>query len=157
MKSLLSYLLVMFAGMFWVFRVIVCLTASLGMDFVVAPFNFTTEIILLFVTILSIVLIAKRNLAGGLLYLVTYGIYFGFSAFGPISRIIDKTSLSSDVMNAGTSLLAILLALMVVIDLLLDRTRTSSRSSGKTSWFYGNKDFDREKDDRADKNNYRIS
>ena len=39
---------------------------------------------------------------------------------------------------------------------LFDKNRKANPKDKKTDWFYNNKDFDREKDDRADTNNYRT-
>ncbi len=78
MKNLSSWLLVMFMFMFWVFRVIVAFQAQYGNEFGgFIAFNYTVEIILLFVVILCMILILRRKLLGGILYLVSYGYYFG--------------------------------------------------------------------------------
>ena len=50
----------------------------------------------------------------------------------------------------------IILPLAVLIDLLLDRGRKEHPVDKKTDWFYKNEKFDRELDERADKNNYRT-
>ena len=56
MKNLSTWLLVMFMIMFWVFRIIVAFTAQYGKDFGgFIAFNFTEEVILLFVAILSFI------------------------------------------------------------------------------------------------------
>ena len=49
MKKLSSWLIVMFILMFWLFRVIVAITGSMGLEFVTKPINNNVEIILLFV------------------------------------------------------------------------------------------------------------
>ena len=53
-------------------------------------------------------------------------------------------------------LLGIILPLAVLIDLLLDKNRQSHPKDSKTDWFYNNKKYDMEKDERSDKNNYRT-
>lgn len=78
MKNLSSWLLVMFMFMFWVFRVIVAFQAQYEKDFGgFITFNYIVEIILLFVVILCMILILRRKLLGGILYLASYGYYFG--------------------------------------------------------------------------------
>ena len=47
MKNLMSYLLVMFMILFWGFRIMVAVNASLDSDFVVKPTDFTMEVVLL--------------------------------------------------------------------------------------------------------------
>ena len=56
--------------------------------------------------------------------------------------------------NTFISALAIILAIVVLIDLLADKTKKPANKD--TEWFYANKDFDRQIDDRADKNNYKT-
>lgn len=76
MKTVLNWLLVMFAIMFWVFRLVVTFLYSMKIDFMFVPYDMNIEVILLFVTVLSIILIAKRKLLGGILYFLTYARLF---------------------------------------------------------------------------------
>lgn len=156
MKSFMSYIIIMLAAIFWLFRVVVCFTYSLNMEFTFTPYNYITEVIILFVTILAVVLMMKRNKFGAFLYFFMYAIYFGFSAYNPLIAVINNSSSVTDMTNLFISLVAILLGLFAVVDSLLDRTRTSSRSSKVTGWFYDTNDYEREKDERADKNNYKL-
>ena len=78
MKSLLSWLLAMFMFMFWVFRIIVAFQAQYEKDFGgFIAFNYITEVALLFVVVLCFILVLRRKLLGGILYLGAYGYYFG--------------------------------------------------------------------------------
>ena len=156
MKSLFSWLLTFLAVLFWGFRVAVCLMQSMGIDFIDTPYNFATEVGLLFLTIVSIILIFKRRVAGGAMYLLTYWIYFGVSAYAPFVAVLGGNSDITVITKLGVSVLGLILPALVFIDILLDRTRTSSRSNKETDWFYNNKEYDRQMDERADKNNYRI-
>ena len=54
------------------------------------------------------------------------------------------------------STLGILLSFFALIDVNLNRYRTNTSKSKKTDWFYDNKQFDREIDERADRNQYRL-
>lgn len=62
MKNLTTYLFVMFMGMFLAFRIVVALLYSLGIDFITVPMDMNFEIILLFLTLISIILVVKRNI-----------------------------------------------------------------------------------------------
>ena len=78
MKNFSTILLVMFVGMFWVFRLIVAFMHEIGQDLGgIVPFNQQMEIILLFVVLICMILIVKRKIVGALIYLVAYGLYFG--------------------------------------------------------------------------------
>ncbi len=63
MKSLSSWLIVFFMIFFWLFRVIVAFEAQYEKDFGgFIAFNYTIEIILLFVAILCMILVLRRML-----------------------------------------------------------------------------------------------
>ena len=62
MKQLSSILSVLFAGMFWVFRVVLAYTTATGKDLGFPVQNFTIEVILLFVVLILLVFIYKRNI-----------------------------------------------------------------------------------------------
>ncbi len=156
MKSFASWMLIMIVGLFWIFRVVVLFTSSMGMEFIVQPISEETEMLLLFITIICIVLIAKRKMAGAIIYLLTYWVYFGMDAIQRvISMINGNTGLQTTVATVS-SLIGILLPLFVLIDILLDKGRKTSGGNKQTDWFYKNKQFDRELDERADKNHYKF-
>ena len=73
MKNFSTWMLVLFMIMFWVFRVIVVLMDELNLDFGgIEPLNASLEIILCFVVFVCIILVVKRKMIGGLLYLLSY-------------------------------------------------------------------------------------
>ena len=156
MKSLTSWLVVMFAGLFWILRSVVLFTYSMGIEFPIQPINEQAEMILLFITIICIVLIAKRKMAGGIIYLLTYLVYFGTNAFTGIFALIGAGMDINSSLTVFVSILGIILAFIAFIDLMLDKTRKTSGGDKKTDWFYKNKDFDRKLDERADKNQYKF-
>ncbi len=155
MKSFANWMIVMFMGLFWIFRVVVAYMAGNEKSFFVTPIDLTTEIVLLFVTLICIVLVIKRVLFGGILYLISYGGYFGVSVFNAFKPMLSGESFNISMgFNTFISALAIILAIVVLIDLLADKTKKPANKD--TEWFYANKDFDRQIDDRADKNNYKT-
>lgn len=158
MKKLSTYLLVMFMIIFWIVRIIVTIMSQMGKDFMgMVPMNETFEIVILFATLLCLVLVAKRKLTGSLLYLTLHAIYFGGDITNKLSIMANNESLTlGENMQLIFSMLGIILALAVLIDLLLDKNRKENPKDKKTDWFYKNEEFDRKLDDRADKNNYRT-
>lgn len=111
----------------------------------------------MFAFLVCVVLVVKRKLTGGLLYLALYGIYFGGDVTAKLNILSTNGSLSmSENMGLMISILGIILPLAVLIDLLLDKNRKLNPKDKKTDWFYQNEEFDRKLDDRADKNNYRT-
>lgn len=158
MRNLSTYLLIMFMAMFWVFRIIVSITYELGVNFGgIIPLNANLEIILLFVTLLCMILVIKRNILGALIYLLGYGMYFGVDLYNNVMLILEGQELAiMTYLSTFVSLIGMIIPIAVLFDLLADKTRKAYPVDKKTDWFYKNENFDRKLDERADKNNYRT-
>ena len=159
MKNFSTWLLACFMVMFWGFRALVALMAELHQDFGgIVPLNKTLEIILLFVVLVCIVLVVKRKMVGALIYLLSYGMYFGTDILKNISTVIEAEGQlpATTFINLFVSFIGIILPIAVLLDMLVDRNRKNNPKDKKTDWFYKDEKFDRQLDDRADKNNYRT-
>ena len=156
MTSLFSYLITTFGGLFWLLRVVVSITYTLGVNFPIVPLDFNTEIILLFVTIIAMVLIIKRNIIGALIYFVTYGWYFGNDLYNNVMNIINGQALGIDYLSIFISFIGVLIPFLTVMDILLNKERKGSTKDKKTDWFYENEEYTRKLDERADKNQYKF-
>jgi signal transduction histidine kinase len=158
MKNLSTYLVVMFMIMYWIFRIVLAVTNTIGIDMGITIPNYNMEIALLFITIVSIVLVIKRNIIGSLLYLLSYALYFGTPLFNGIMAVVSSDG-SFDI-NSYTTLfvnaLGIVIPLFVLFEMLIEKNRMAHPVDKKTDWFYKNEEYDRKLDDRADKNNYRT-
>lgn len=156
MKNFTTYLFVIFMAMFWVFRIIVAFCYNLGVDFVTVPIDFNFEIVLLFITFFAMILVVKRSMLGGLIYLISYGLYFGYYIYSIVTNMGEVATIQNytDLIFAA---MGIILPLLVLFDLILDRNRKEHPKDKKTDWFYQNEEYDRKLDERADKNQYRIS
>ena len=160
MKNFSTWMIVMFIVMFWIFRVMMAVSAELNWEMgALRPLNTQIEIMLLFVVLVCIVLIVKRKILGALIYLLAYGLYFG-------TDIVNNLSVLSSALEAGVdinlyanlllSLIGLILPIVTILDLLMDKARKANPKDKKTDWFYNNEQFDRKLDERADKNNYRT-
>lgn len=158
MKNLSTWLLVMFMGMFWLFRVVVAVTYQMGIDFGgIRPLNMNFEIILLFLTLICMIFIVKRKIIGALIYLVSYGMYYGVDLYNNVMQIMQGQELAiMSYLNMFVSFIGMIIPIAVLFDLLADSNRKAHPVDKKTDWFYKNEDYDRKLDDRADKNNYRT-
>lgn len=158
MKKFSTYLLVMFMIVFWIVRILVTLMSEVGKDFLgMTPMNEMFEIAILFATLLCLILVVKRKIVGSLLYLTLHAIYFGGDVTTKLAILANNDPLTlGETSQLFFSVLGLILPLAVLIDLLLDENRKENPKDKKTDWFYKNKDFDRELDERADKNNYRT-
>ena len=157
MKKFSTWMLVMFMVLFWLLRVVIALAYELKWNFAgLVPLNQSMEIALLFVFLLCLILIVKRKMIGALLYLLTYGMYFGTNVTSNIQTILDVANGTTDIsqyLNLFMSVIGIILPIAVLLDLLWDRERKENPKDKKTDWFYKNQKFDRKMDERADKNN----
>ncbi len=159
MKNFSTWLLACFMVMFWAFRVVVTLMAELHQDFGgIVPLNKILEIILLFVVLVCIVLVVKRKMIGALIYLLSYGMYFGTDILKNVNTILEAEGQlpATTFMNLFVSFIGIILPVAILLDMLVDRNRKNNPKDKKTDWFYKNEKFDRQLDERADKNNYRT-
>ena len=154
MVGLFSFLLLFLAIIFWVFRTIVCLFATMQLEFAFVPYNAQFEIILLFITIVSIVLIARRNIVGATVYFGCSFAYFGsalyekFSAGIPASEIILGDGLME--------LIGVIIPMLIFLDILLNKNKYNYFEAAKTDWYFQNDKFDRKYDERADRNQYKF-
>ncbi len=151
MIGMISYLISFLGILFWLLRIAVCFCATTGMEFPVQPLNIYVEFVVLFISIPCFALILKRNLIGAFVYFITFTFYFGNDLY---NNTIGGGQTAP--LNLLMDFFGVLLPLLSVIDIAINRDRFGKAEDKKTVWFYGNKDFDRQLDERADKNNYRT-
>ena len=156
MKNFSSWLITIFAFMFWGFRLVATLMMSLGFDFMFEPSNLVMEIVLLFITFICICFIIKRRLLASLIYLVAHLIYYVPTFIPNFMGVLDGTLDMNSYMGVVFEFVGIVLPLATLFDVLLDSNRKAHPVDKKTDWFYKNEEYDRKLDKRADKNNYRI-
>lgn len=147
--EVLSILLNLFAVMFWLFRGFLTLMATLENP--VSGFTIPimeAEILLLFVTLFCIVMIFRRNIIFASIYFGTYFMYFGY---GISNAIITDNLADAFIMGLG-----LLIAGLNFMDVMLNKNRKGSTKNNKTDWFYGTDKYERELDERADKNQYKF-
>lgn len=155
-KTMSHYLIIMFMVMLLIFRFIVLFTTVLGIEFPVVTSNETIEIAMLFITLLSIILFTKTKLSGAILYLVSSFIYYG-----PEFIKLLPTALNGAVsMEMAVQILVLMIELVIPIFaffiLIYDKKQEINPVDKKTDFFYKNEAYDRQYDERADKNNYRT-
>lgn len=127
MKNFSTWLLVLFMIMFWILRVVVALGAELKWDLNgLEPLNMQMEIGLLFLTLVCIILVIKRKLVGGLIYLLSYGMYYGVFVFNNLENLQNAVEGGVDInlyMQLFLSLVGIIIPVAVMLDLLADKNR----------------------------------
>lgn len=150
MVGLISYLISFLGILFWMFRIVVVFSASMEMEFPFEPMNIHLEMVVLFISVPCFALILKRNLLGAFAYFITFTAYFGNDLYHGLTT--GGGSIPGMLIDA----LGVILPLVSLIDIAINRNRYGTSEDKKTVWFYGNKKFDREFDERADRNNYRT-
>lgn len=145
-----GYLITTLAGIFWLFRVIVTMMYSGGSSFPLQPMNMTFEIVLLFVAFICIILIAKRSMIGAILYLVAYGAYFGVDIYQNV------TQGTINALNLMVSIVGMIIPFLAFANIGLSTGKKGSGKNRKTDWFYGTDQYERNFDDRADTNQYKL-
>ena len=162
MANFSTWMLAIFMVMFWLFRAIVALCTQYSIDLMgIVSYNFNMEVIISFLTLLCIVLVIKRKLIGSLLYLMLYGTYFGEHFITNIIPLIQgNVTLSIEyIMNVFVDFVAIVLALAVLLDILVDKGRKANPIDRRTDWYFKNEKYDEElkaRDQREDKNEYKF-
>ena len=154
MNALFSFLLLFFAIIFWIFRVVVCLMATMQLDFFTVPYNTTFEIIMLFVMVFCIVLIIKRNIVGPTVYLGMSFAYFGSSIYERIMAGAGLDILAN--MDVILEFCGILIPLFMFFDILFNKNKMNFAEARKTEWYFGTDKYDRQYDERADRNQYKM-
>lgn len=162
MANFSTWLLAIFMVMFWIFRAIVALCTQYSIDFLgIVATNLNLEIIIAFLTVPCIILVIKRKLIGSLLYILIYGMYFGEHFFENIVQILqNQSNITMDLsMNLISDSIGIILAIFVLLDMLVDKSRKVNPIDKKTDWYFKNEKYDEElkaRDKREDSNEYKF-
>lgn len=156
MASMFSYLITMLGGVFWIIRTVITVCYTMEKDIGIVPLNPTIEIILLFLTIVFLIFIVKRNIFGALAYFVAYGLYFGDDLYQGIMKISSGDTEMLNYVSLFLSFIGVLIPFLTVMDIFLNKERKGSTKDEKTDWFFTNKEYDRKHDDRADENQYKF-
>jgi len=151
-----GYFITSLAAVFWIFRLIVALMYTGGTAFAFAPMNITIEIILLFITFVCIIFIARRRMTGAIAYLIAQCSYFGIDAYKNLEIILEGTPANSNYLSLMISVFAVLIPVLAIMNIGLSTGKKSTGKNKKTDWFYATTEHDREFDDRADRNQYKF-
>ena len=155
MKSPFSYLIVIFGIMYWIFRIMVCLMYSMGKEFICQPSYYNIEMVIIFLTVPSIVFVIRRNTTIASLYFLMYGSYFGLIVYKSlVGADIAQLNIAETTSIFATAL-GIIIPFLIFIDILLEKSRFHPKDR-KTDWYFNDEKYDRNFDERADRNQYKI-
>lgn len=154
--TVFGYLMTMLAGMFWFFRLLVAIFATMEKNFVVAPLNLMVEIVLLFVNFICIVLVIKRKMFAAIIYMIANFAYFGVDLYKSLHAIIEEGASIQAYPNLIFSVIGVILPFLIFANIGLNSGTKSTGNNKKTDWFYKSKEHDRVYDERADRNQYKF-
>lgn len=154
--SVYSYMLTILGIVFWIFRSVITAMYSAGVSFPIEPLNLGWEIALIFASIPCVILVLKRNIIGATFYVGVYVSYFGTALYNSLNHISDSLNVSGTI-DMIMSIIGIALPVLTFIDILFNKNRKAIIGRKKdTDWFYENEEYDRQFDERADRNQYKI-
>ena len=145
-----GYLITTIAGIFWIFRLIITILYTAGNEFMIVPINMTFEIINLFVSFICIILVAKRNMLGAIMYLIMHCAYFGYYIYR------EATLENINNLNLFIALIGVIIPFLAFANIGLSSGKKGTIKNRKTDWFYATEEYERKLDERADKNQYKI-
>ena len=156
MKTMANYLIIMLSVMLFIFRLTVVFTTTMGIEFVVTSLNVNLEIGLLFVMLICIILISRNKLSGAVILTVASIAYYGADILQKFTYI-SQNSLSIDMaMELIISVICVIIPIFAFFIIAFAKEQEKRPVDKKTDFFYKNEEYDRNLDERADKNNYRI-
>lgn len=156
MRTMANYLIIMLSVMLFIFRLIVLFTGMLAIEFIVKPINITYEIAILFVMIISIILMSRNKLSGPILLIVASGVYYGPSLISQITYMSSNTVSMEFALQIIISVICVMIPVFAFFIIAFAKEQEKRPVDKKTDFFYKNEAYDRNLDERADKNNYRI-
>ena len=156
--SILSFMISILSVVFWLFRFAVCIAATLELDFICEPLNMGLEIALLFATLPCFIFVFKRNIVGAAIYVAVYGMYFGNALYNTINQINPEQGLNvANQIDMVCAIVGIVLPVLTFIDILFNKHRRAIVGGHKeTDWYYNDDKYERNFDERADRNQYKI-
>lgn len=154
--ELLSYLLNFSSIGFLIFRIYDMIQFSMSKTPMMVPVNWEAEVLVFFASVFCIFMIFKRNKIFGALFFSIYLGYYGYAITKILSDAGSAGPQGMQTFEIFVYAVAILLAFINFMDVLFNKNRTGSTKDRKTDWFYDTEEYTREKDERSDKNQYRI-
>ena len=156
MKMMSHYLIVMLSVLLFIFRLIVLFTTKLGVEFVVHSFSVPFEIIYLFVMLLCIILMTRSKLIGAIIFLASSLLYLGPTLWNQFMYLSDHSATVEMTTQMIVTILCLLVPIAAFFIIAFAKQQEKKPVDKKTDFFYKNENYDRNLDDRADKNNYRT-
>ena len=83
-------------------------------------------------------------------------------AFSPTAPLIvpaincETHTIVTEYATLFVSIIGVFIAILTVLDIAINKDRKSAARNKRTDWFYGNEEYERKLDDRADKNQYKF-
>ena len=155
MRTMANYLIIMLTVVLFIFRLIVVITATMGIEFMIQPINVNYELALLFIMIICIILMSKNKLSGAVILSIASIAYYGPTLLGQLTGLSTGVNINS-ALEAVVSLACVIIPIFAFFIIAFAKEQEKRPVDKKTDFFYKTDRYDRQYDDRADKNNYRT-
>ena len=155
MRTMANYLIIMLTVVLFIFRLIVVITATMGIEFMIQPINVNYELALLFIMIICIILMSKNKLSGAVILSIASIAYYGPTLLGQITGLSTGVNINS-ALEAVVSLACVIIPIFAFFIIAFAKEQEKRPVDKKTDFFYKGDTYDRKYDDRADRNNYRT-
>lgn len=157
MLGFFSYLFSFLSILFWIFRLLVAYSFSMESDFGgFVPLNIWVEIAILFASVPCLILMMKRNLLATFIYAMMYWLYFGADLIMAVTSAMGGNTSALFTSSGLAAIVGVAIPVLNLFDVYVNKNRAMTFNNGKTDWFFKNKAYDRQYDERADRNNYRT-
>lgn len=156
MSKIYSYLLTFFGIIFWLLRVVVAIMETLEKSFICTTLNLNIEIIIIFITFVCWLFMFRRSLVFATIYMGLYCSYFGVGILNLLAKTAELGIIANNVYSFIFAIFGVVISILTFLDILTNKNRKDKGLNGKGSWFYENKELDRQFDERADRNQYKI-
>ena len=93
---------------------------------------------------------------GAVVYLIAQCMYFGVDAYKALEVITAGQAQTANYLTLFISIIAVIIPILAIMNIGLSSGKRGNGKNRQTDWFYGTTDYDRNFDDRADKNQYKF-
>jgi len=158
MLTITNFLINSITVVHWIFRVLITWNYYEERAFVVQPYNYMFEMVLLFLTLFLFIWILKKKIWAGLIYFSGYGIYYGAEIYNFFVKTQSQYVLGNLLKNYNiiSDFVCIFAVFLGFVYILSYKGKAGDKRMKRMEWFFGKGNHERNYDERADRNQYKF-
>lgn len=158
MLTVTNFLVNAIAVVHWIFRFFVGWNYYEEKDFIVQPYSFAFEMVLLFLTVFIFIWLIKKKLWAALVYFIGYGIYYGAEIYNFVTNTTSQNFFKAllNNYNVVAAFAGLLVAFLVFIYIVSYKGKAGDKRMQSMEWFFKKGNHERNYDERADRNQYKF-